>query len=200
MNTVITEKTENGDVSYDVFSKLIESRILFLYDYITDDIATDIVATLLYLDHENDKDKISLYINSNGGDIESVFMIYDIMKIIKSPIETFCIGNAFGESALILAAGTKGKRYITKSSMIRISQITHAYSIHADMSSAEILFEKNKRENNKFLEALQDCTGKSIKTITKDTQRDFYMSPEAAKKYGIIDSIVGDANEKKVRE
>src|SRR5271170_3075847 len=142
MNTVITEKTENGDVSYDVFSKLIESRILFLYDYITDDIATDIVATLLYLDHENDKDKISIYLNSEGGDIESIFMIYDMMKMIKSPIETLCIGQAMGESTLILAAGTPGMRYATKNSIIRINQLAHAYSAYSDMTNAEILLER----------------------------------------------------------
>src|SRR5271170_2235379 len=197
MNTVITEKTENGDVSYDVFSKLIDSRILFLYDYITDDIATDIVATLLYLDHENDKDKISIYLNSEGGYIESIFMIYDMMKMIKSPIETFCIGHAFGEAALLLAAGTKGKRYITKSSMIRINQLSHSYSKHSDMTSAEILLQQNKKENEKFFNALHDCTRKSVKTIIKDTQREFYLSPEAAKKYGIVDKIVGVENVKK---
>jgi ATP-dependent protease ClpP protease subunit len=84
--------------------------------------------------------------------------------------------------------------------MVRISQITHAYSIHADMTKAEILLERNKKENSKFLEAFHDCTGKSIKSIIKDTERDFYMSPETAKKYGIIDSIVGGTNEKKIRE
>lgn len=193
MNTVITEKTDDGDISYDVFSKLIESRILFLYDFINSDIATDIVATLLYLDHQNDKDKISIYINSDGGNIDSVFMIYDMMKMIKSPIETFCIGEAFGESALLLAAGSKGKRYITKSSMVRINQLSHSYAAHGNMADAEITLEKNKNENNKLLAALHDCTGKTIKTIVKDTQREFYLSPEAAVKYGIVDSIVGKA-------
>lgn len=197
MNTVITEKTANGEISYDIFSKLIESRILFLYDYITDDIATDIVATLLYLDHENDKDKISIYLNSEGGYIESIFMIYDMMKMIKSPIETFCIGHAFGEAALLLSAGTKGMRYITKSSMVRINQLSHSYSRYADMTSAEILLEQNKKENSKFFSALHDCTGRPIKTLMKDTEREYYMSPEAAKKYGIIDKIVGAEDVKK---
>lgn len=191
MNTVITEKTENGEVSYDVFSKLVDSRILFMHDYITDDVATDIVATLLYLDHEDDSKKISLYLNSEGGDIESIFMIYDVMKIIKSPIETFCIGAALGESSLILAAGTKGMRYATKSSIIRINQLSHSYSKYSDMTSAKITLEQSKKENKKFLDALRSCTDKTLKIISKDTEKDFYMSPDAAKKYGIIDFIVG---------
>ena len=192
MNSVITEKTENGEVSYDVFNKLISSRIIFLCDYIEDDIATDVVATLLYLDHENDKEKISLYLNSEGGQIESVFMIYDVMKMIKAPVETFCIGTAFGESALILAAGKKGMRYATKSSIIRLNQLFHSYSNYSDMASAKILLDQSKKINNKFLEALHDCTGKSLKSLIKDTERENYMNPDFAKKYGIIDSVIGD--------
>lgn len=198
MNTVITEKTDNGEVSYDVFSKLIESRILFLYDYIGDETATDIVATLLYLDHNNDQDKISLYINSEGGDIESIFMIYDMMKMIKSPIETLCIGTAFGEIALILAAGTPGMRYATKSSTVRVNQISFPYSMHGDMSDAEIAMGRNKMENKKFLQAFSDCTRKPIKHILHDTQREFYMSPEAAIKYGIIDAVVKRGDDEKI--
>jgi len=198
VNTVITEKTEHGDVSFDVFSKLVDSRILFLSEYINDQIATDIVATLLYLDHENDKDKISLYINAESGDIESVFMVYDMMKMIKSPIETFCIGSAIGEPALILAAGTKGMRYATKSSVVCINQVSHSYMSVANMSKIDIMMDRNKKENDKFIAALSDCTGKSIKKIIKDTQRDHYMSPDAAKKYGIIDSVVGGTHEAEI--
>jgi ATP-dependent Clp protease protease subunit len=201
LNTIITEKTEDGEVSYDVFSKLIESRIIFLSDYITDEVATDIVATLLYLDHEDDKNKISLYINSEGGAPESVFMIYDIMKMIKSPIETLCIGSAFALSALILSAGTKGMRYATKSSTICLTQLEYSYSKYSDMASAEITLVQFKRENGKLLKALHDCTGKSIKSLMKDTDRDFYLDPEGAKEYGVIDAIIGDTNEnKKIRK
>lgn len=199
MNTVITERNDKGEeISYDVFGKLIESRILFLHDYITDDIATDIVATLLYLDHDNDKDKISLYLNSEGGEIESVFMIYDMMKMIKSPIETFCIGTAFGETALLLAAGTKGMRFATNSSIVRVNQLSHPYSKYSDMTGAQILLDQTKRENDKFLAAMHDCTGKSLKVLAKATERDNYLSPADAKKFGIIDAVIGkdDASKK----
>lgn len=197
MNTIITEKTEDGhELSYDIFSKLIHSRILFLHDFITDEIATDIVATLLYLDHENDQDKISIYLNSGGGDIESVFMIYDMMKMIKSPIETLCTGAALGESALILAAGTKGMRYATKSALICLNQLNYSYSKHSDMINAEITLQQAKKQNKKFLTALHDCIGKTVKELSYDTERDLYLTPTAAKKYGIIDSIIGDKDAK----
>jgi ATP-dependent Clp protease protease subunit len=196
LNTVITEKTDNGEISYDVFSKLVDSRILFLYGFITDEIAMDVVATLFYLDHQDDKKTISLYINSEGGDIRSIFMIYDIMKMIGSPIETFCTGTAMHESALILAAGTKGKRYATKSSVICVNQLGHFGSTRADLAGAEILLKESKKDNKKFVQALTSCVGKSYKSVLKDSEREFYMNPSAAKRYGIIDSIIGDNNEK----
>lgn len=189
MNTLITEKTADGEVSYNVYSKLIESRVLFLHHYINDAVATDIVATLFYLDGLNDKDKISIYVNSDGGDITSVFMIYDVIKMLNSPVETFCLGTAFGEAALILAAGTKGMRYATKSSVIRLNQLYNG-SRHGDLQSAKILLDQFKKENHKFLSALSQCTGKSLKEIEKNTDRDLYLIPTDAKKYGIIDSII----------
>lgn len=196
MNTIITEKTENGEVSYDVFSKLAESRIIFLYDYITDQSAADVVATLFYLDNQNDKEKISLYINSDGGDLTSIFMIYDVMKMLKSPIETLCIGSSMYETTLILAAGTKGMRYATKSSTVCMKQLIAGHNRYSNITDAEIILEKNKKDNSRFVTELSECIGKSVKHILKDSERQFFMSPEIAKKYGIIDSIVGNKNEK----
>jgi ATP-dependent Clp protease protease subunit len=197
MNTIITEKNERGEeVAYDVFSKLIESRILFLHDYITDEIATDIVATLLYLDHENE-DKISLYLNCGGGSIESIFMIYDMMKLVKSPISTLCMGEAMNEAVLLLAAGTKNMRFATKSSFICINQLGHNYSQHADMSRATILLEQSKKENARFVEELSNCTGKSVKTLIKGMDRDLFLSPVECVKWNIIDEVIGVENETK---
>lgn len=192
MNTIIIEKTPNGEVHSDIFSKLAENRILFLYGYINDEMAADIVAALLYLDSENDEEKISIHLNSSGGDISSILMIYDTIKMINSPVETFCIGSAFGESALILSAGSKGMRYATKNSFIMINQVAHNYSRYTDMMNAKIMLEKSKKDNIKYLSALQDCTGVSIKKLKKDTEKEFYMSPDFAKKYGIIDVIIGE--------
>jgi ATP-dependent Clp protease protease subunit len=190
LNTLIIEQTDNGDVSFDVFSKLIESRILFLSNYIDDTVATDIAATLLYLDNDNDKNKISLYINSEGGNIQSVFMIYDIMQLIHSPIETFCIGSAQKEASLILAAGTKGMRYATQSSIVSINQLLHGGSSYSDITNAEIILEKSKKDNHNFIEALSKCTGKSIKLLEKETEREFFLFAEDAKKFGIIDNVI----------
>lgn len=201
MNTIITEKNERGEeVAYDVFSKLIDSRILFLHDYIDDNIATDIVATLLYLDHITDEEKISLYLNTEGGDIESVFMIYDTIAMINSNIETVCMGEVMNEAVLLLAAGAKGMRFATKSSFVCINQLGHKYSAHRDMTKVEIMLEQSKKENTRFLTALSECTGKSIKKLTKDTERDLFLDPNTAIKYGLIDEILGDKDAKKARK
>ena len=198
MNTIITEKNERGEeVAYDVFSKLIESRILFLHDYISDEIATDIVATLIYLDHLSE-DKISLYLNCEGGDIESVFTIYDTISMIASEVETVCMGEVMNEAVLLLAAGNKGKRFATKSSFMCIKQLDHKYSAHGDMTKVEIMLEQSKKENARFLEALSECTGKSVKKLTKDMERDLFLDPTHAKKYNLIDEIIGEKNVKKV--
>jgi len=195
MNTIITEKTDEGEVSYDVFSKLVDNRILFLSDYIKDDVATDIIATLLYLDKE--KEQISLYINSSGGDPRSVFMIYDIMKMIKAPIATYCIGSATYETVLILAAGTKGLRHATKSSTICINQLIVGEHRYSNMTDAEILMKQAKKNNEKFIDALSDCINKPVKRILKDTEREFFLSPDEAKKYGVIDVVIGSKHERK---
>jgi ATP-dependent Clp protease protease subunit len=193
LNTVIIEKNENGEETpYDVFSKLVESRVLFVYDFIDDGIATDIVASLLYLDHEDDSKKISLYINSPGGDIRSIFMIYDIMNLISSPIETICVGSAMGESALILAAGDEGMRMATQNAMIKINQLSCTDpSSYLDMANVDISIENNKKDNAAFIQALSNLTGKTTKYLLKKTERDLYLSPPEAKKYGIIDAIIG---------
>lgn len=192
MNTIIIEKNGNGeDTPYDVFSKLVESRVLFIYGYIDDIIATDIVASLLYLDHDADDKKISLYINSPGGDIRSVFMIYDILNMINSPIETICIGSAMSESALLLAAGSEGMRMATKNAMIKISQLPHTDMAYLDMPNVEITVENNRRNNIAFINALSEKTGKSVKFLLGKTERDLYLTTDESKKYGIIDEIIG---------
>jgi len=193
VNTIITEKTDDGEVSYDVFSKLVDHRILFLYEYIDDKTAADVVATLLYLDR--DKEQISLYINSEGGDPRSVFMIYDIMKMLKSPIATYCIGSAMYESLLILAAGTKGLRHATKSSTICLSQLVVGDHRYSNMSDAEILLQQAKRSNLSFIDALSSNTGKSTKKLMKDSERQLFLSAAEAKKYGFIDNIIGPSKD-----
>jgi ATP-dependent Clp protease protease subunit len=191
LNTIISERDAEGhEVSYDIFSKLMENRVLFITGYISDETASDIVATMLYLDCV-EKRKISLYINSEGGDIRNIFMIYDMMKLLSSPIETVCIGSAECESALLLAAGTKGMRFATKNSVICLNQLLSNSPSQADMTIAETLLKENKNNNNKFVKELSKNIKKSVKILKKDIEREKYFTSIAAKKYGIIDDIVG---------
>jgi ATP-dependent Clp protease protease subunit len=144
MNTIVLEKNENvEELRVDVFSRLLQNRIIFIDDLTTDKTAMDIVAVLLCLDkfdNENQgiKNKVTIFINSEGGDIRNVFAIYDTMKRMSSPIETFCIGSAMREAALLLSAGTKGHRVITKNSDICLSQINSQYVSHGDLTNTKI--------------------------------------------------------------
>lgn len=189
MNTIITEKTPNGDISYDVFAKLTNDRIIFLSDYIDDEVATNIVATLLYLDGVN-SDQISLYINSEGGDIRAVFMIYDVLQMLRAPIRTVCLGSATLASVLILAAGTKGLRAATKSSIICVGQLANDGLTFGDLPSIKISFEQMKKDNKKLIDALAKHTGKKTSIVARDCERKVFMNPTQAKRYGIIDKIL----------
>src|SRR5271166_4443410 len=197
MNTIITEKTDNGEVSFDVFSKLVENRILFVYGFIDDRMATDIAATLMYLDGQNDAQEISLYLNAEGGDIRSVFLIYDVMKMVHCPIKTYCMGSAMDEAALILAAGTKGMRYATSSSTICLSQLNHEGSHVGDIKNAELFLDQLKKDNAKLMNALSVECKKSVKSLTRDTERQLYLSATDAKKFGVVDIIIGGEDGKK---
>lgn len=191
MNTIISGRTaDSQEITYDTFAKLADSRVLFITGYITDEIASDMVATLLYLDCVENK-KISLYINSEGGDIRNVFMIYDMINILSSPVETICVGSAECESALILAAGTKGMRFATKNATICLNQLLSNTPHQADITIAETVLKENKNNNGKFVKELSSCIGKSIKIVRKDTEREKYFTAIAAKKYGIIDNVIG---------
>jgi ATP-dependent Clp protease, protease subunit len=187
MNTLIHEMTEHGPTSYDVFSKLIDHRVLFLYGYITDSMATDIVASILYLDQRNN-DPISIYINSDGGMIRSVFMIYDAMHMSQSRIDTYCIGSAMHETILVLAGGNK--RYASTNSIMCLNQIDHIGLQFSDLVNAEIRFDQSSRENDKFVKVLSKHIGKPYDKIMKDSEKEFFMSAKDAKKYGIIDEII----------
>lgn len=190
MNTVITEKTATGDISYDVFSKLTNDRIIFLSDYIDDEVATDIVATLLYLDSVDHTAQISIYLNSEGGDIRSVFMVYDVIQLLRAPIQTICLGSATFASAIILAAGTKGLRSATKSSVICVSQLFSDGVTYGDMTGIRISFEQMKKDNKKLIDIIAKLTGKTAAKVTKDCERKLFMTPLQAKKYGIIDRVL----------
>lgn len=190
MNTLVLEQTEHGEVPMDVYQKLANDRILFITDYIDDAIATDIIATLLLKDHEDNEKKITLFINSPGGDIRNTFMIYDVMTLINAPIETVCIGAAMDEAAILLAGGEKGMRLATKNSIIAVSQLVNNWHMHTNMTDAKNLMEQFKIDNDRLVEIISKSTGKGVKQIREDFDRRVFFTAPKALKYGLIDKVV----------
>ena len=190
MNTIVLESTEHGDMPVDVYQKLSNDRILFICDQISDGLATDIVATLLLKDAEDSDKKITLFINSQGGDIRNVMMICDMMNLIESPIETVCIGAATDEACLILASGTPGMRFATKNSVIAASQLVHDWMAQANLTDAKRYLELAMADNKRMMELLAKATGKTVKQVMSDFERRVFMNATQAVKYGLIDKVV----------
>lgn len=183
----IIERNYNGERIYDIYSKLLNNRIIFLNGEIDDNVSSLIISQLLYLDSINHED-IYLYINSPGGSVTSGLAIIDTMNYIASDVSTFAIGMCASMGAVILASGTKGKRLSLEHSQIMIHQVLGgAQGRASDIKiQAERILEM-KKDINKLLASL---TGKSLSKINKDTEKDYYMNPQAAIKYGLIDKIV----------
>ena len=183
----IIEKKNNSERVYDLYSKLLEDRIIMIYGEIDDNVSNIVVAELLYLDSINNDD-ISLYINSNGGSITAGMAIYDTMNFIKSDVSTICIGMCASMAAFLLSSGKKGKRYSLKNSEIMIHQPLGGASGQAtEIKIAADRILKIRKNMNKILSL---NTNKDIKTIKKDTERDNFMSSYEALSYGIIDKIL----------
>lgn len=190
MNTIVTETTEHGEIPMDVYQKLANDRILFICDDIGDEIATDITATLLLKDSEDSEKKITLFINSQGGDIRNTLMIVDMMNIIDSPIETVCIGAAMDEAALILASGTKGMRFATKNSRISVGQLVNDWMARANLTDAKKYLDLAMSDNKRMMEIFAKSSGKSLKQVMDDFDRRVFLSAPQAAKYGFIDKVV----------
>ena len=190
MNTLVLEQTEHGEVPMDVYQKMAHDRILFITDYITDDVATDLIATLLLKDHEDNEKKITLFINSPGGDIRNTFMIYDVMSMIHAPIETVCAGAAMDESALIFMGGTKGRRLATKNSIFSVSQLINPWHMHTNLTDAKNLMEQFNIDNNRLMEIVSKASGKTVKQVKSDFDRRVFFTAAKAQKYGLVDKIV----------
>ncbi len=184
----VIEKSGRGERSYDIYSRLLKDRIIMLSGPIDDAVASSIVAQLLFLEAEDPDKDIYLYINSPGGVITSGFSIYDTMNYIKPDIVTICIGQAASMGAFLLCCGTEGKRYALPSSRIMIHQPlggAQGQATDIEIQAKEIL--RLKKYLNKIM---SERTGKTIRTIEKDTERDFFMSAEEAKEYGLIDRVL----------
>ena len=185
---MVIEQTGRGERAYDIYSRLLKERIIFLGTEINDDVSNLVIAQLLFLQSEDAEKDISIYINSPGGVVTSGMAIYDTMQFLKCPITTYCVGQAASMGAVLLCAGTKGKRFALPNSRIMIHQPlggSQGQATDIEIQTKEIL-----RMKKRLNEILADHTGKPIKTIEKDTDRDFFMSAEEAVKYGLVDEVV----------
>lgn len=184
----VIEDTGRGERSMDIYSRLLVDRIIFIGSEIDDHVANIVIAQLLFLRMEDPKKDISIYIHSPGGVVSAGLAIYDTMKHLGCDIHTWCIGLAASMGALLLAAGTKGKRHALPNSRIMIHQPAGGIGGTSEdirLQAKEILFLKTKLQ-----EIMAECTGQSVEKIAKDSERDYFMSPEEAVKYGLIDEVV----------
>ena len=185
---MVIDKSPFGERAYDIYSRLLKERIIFIGEPIDDHTANVVIAQLLFLDAEDSKKDIQLYINSPGGVVTSALAIYDTMQFIKPDIHTICIGEAASAAAVLLAAGKKGKRWILTNARVMIHQVIGGAQGQA--TDVEIQTKEMIRVKNQINQILAKHTGQSLAKIEKDTDRDYFMSSEEAKKYGIVDKIV----------
>jgi len=184
----IVEKTQFGERAYDIYSRLLKERIILLTGPINDVLANLVIAQLLFLASKDSKKDISLYINSPGGAVTSALAIYDTMQYIKCDVATVCLGQAASGGAILLGAGAKGKRYALPNSEILLHQVMGKAAGQA--VDVEILTKHMLRVKEKLNKILSKHTGQSLKKIEKDTDRDFFLTAEEAKKYGLIDEVI----------
>ena len=191
MNTLIpmvVEQTGRGERSYDIYSRLLKERIIFLADQVSDTMANTVIAQLLFLEAENSEKDIFMYVNSPGGVVTAGLAIYDTMQYIKAPVSTICMGQAASMGALLLTAGASKKRYALPNARIMIHQPlggAQGQATDIEIQTKEIL-----RLKQRLNEILQHHTGQTLEKIAKDTDRDYFMSAKEACDYGIVDEII----------
>ena len=185
---MVVEQTPRGERAYDIYSRLLKERIIFLGTPVTDEIASLVIAQMLFLEAEDPDKDITFYVNSPGGGVTAGLAIYDTMQYVRCDIVTLCMGQAASMGALLLAAGAKGKRYALPNSRILIHQPMGGFQGQAtdiDIHAQEIL-----RMRNDLNKIFAFHTGQNVRKIKKDTERDYFMNAEEAKKYGIIDKVL----------
>lgn len=186
---MVVEKTSFGERAYDIYSRLLKDRIIFIGSPIDDGVANAIIAQLLFLASASEKEDIKMYINSPGGSVSSALAIYDTMQYVRPDIQTICIGMAASAAALLLSSGKKGKRMALPNSEVMIHQVlggTSGQATDIDIHARHIL--KTRDRLNKIL---VKHTGQKLAKIEQDTERDYFMSAEEAVKYGIVDRVIG---------
>ncbi len=185
---MVVEQTQRGERAYDIYSRLLKDRIIFIGTHIEDTLANLVIAQLLFLEADEPAQDIHIYINSPGGIVTSGLAVYDTMQYIRSDVSTICIGQGASMGALLLAAGTKGKRFALPNARIMLHQPAGGFQGQAadiDIQAREILRVKDTLDH-----VLARHTGQDVETIKRDTDRDFFMSGEEAKDYGIIDEVI----------
>ncbi len=192
---IVVEQTGRGERSYDIYSRLLKDRIIFIGMPIDDHVANLVIAQLLFLQMEDAKKDISIYINSPGGSVTSGLAIYDTMQFVTCDVNTYCMGIAASMGAVLLCAGTKGKRFALPNSDIMIHQVSGgAQGQASDVErQVEFMFKLKKRLNG----IIAFHTGKSAEQVNKDADRDYYMTAEEAKEYGLVDEVVKSRKELK---
>jgi ATP-dependent Clp protease protease subunit len=184
---MVIETSSRGERAYDIYSRLLRDRIIFLGDAIEDHVANLVIAQLLFLESEDPEKDINLYINSPGGQVTSGLAIYDTMQYLRAPVSTICIGMAASMAAVLLAAGAKGKRYALPHSRIMIHQGSGGFRGNAPDALIQMKeWEHLVRVNH---EILSEHTGQPLDKVIRDTERDYFMSPDVARDYGIIDAV-----------
>ena len=184
----VIEKSPMGERAYDIYSRLLKERIVFLSGPITDAVANTVIAQLLFLEHEDSKKDIKLYINSPGGSVTAGFAIYDTMQYIKPDVSTICIGIAASMAAVLLASGKKGKRIALPNSEVLLHQVMGG--VEGQAVEIEITAKHIVRMKEQLNQILSKHTGQSLSKIEKDTDRDFWLAAAEAKEYGVVDEII----------
>ena len=184
----VIEQTHRGERSYDIYSRLLKDRIVFIGTAIDDDVANVVTAQLLFLESEDPEKDVSIYINSPGGSVTAGLAIYDTMQYVKAPVSTICLGQAASMAAVLISAGAKGKRFAVPNARIMIHQLSGGFSGQA--SDIEIQAREALRLKKTLDEILSRHTSQPIERISKDTDRDYFMSSQEAKEYGLIDEVI----------
>ena len=195
---MVIETSSRGERAYDIYSRLLKERIIFLGDQVEDHMANLIIAQLLFLEAEDPERDISIYINSPGGVVTAGLAIYDTMQYLRAPVSTICIGMAASMGAVLLAAGAKGKRYALPNARIMIHQGSGGF--RGNTPDVFIQVKELEELNNRINAIMARHTGQSLEKVAKDTERDFFMSPEEAKAYGIIDEVYAEQSSSLIAE
>tara|TARA_Y100000310_G_scaffold85265_1_gene82105 strand:+ start:21960 stop:22544 length:585 start_codon:yes stop_codon:yes gene_type:complete len=184
----VIEKTQYGERAYDIYSRLLKERIVFLVGPIDDSVANSVIAQMLFLASRDPKRDIHLYINTPGGSVTAGLAIYDTMQYVKCPISTVCVGMAGSMGAVLLAAGAKGKRFVLPNAEVLLHQV--AGGVTGEAAVIEITAKQIVKIREKLNKILVKHTGQSLEKIQKDTDRDFYLSSDEAQEYGVIDEVI----------